>query len=106
MRSSCMDLVRERAVVAKLARFLGRLRQQQRLTADVVAERSDISLDRLCAAELGNGPLRTMELRRLANVLGVPEVLLLAELTFLRRLRHQGAQDQSDGSERVFHEPT
>lgn len=105
MTSSSVGRARERAVVAKLARFLGRLREQQGLAADVVAERSGISLDRLRAAEFGNGPLRTMEFRRLANVLGVPEVLLLAEMALLRRVR-ANTRDQSGDSEQLFHEQT
>lgn len=91
MTSSSVNLTRERAVVAKLARFLGQLRQQEGLAAAIVAERSGISLDRLRAAEAGEGPLRTIELKRLANVLEVPELVLLAEMALLRRVRGQDA---------------
>jgi transcriptional regulator with XRE-family HTH domain len=84
--------------VAKLARFLGQLRQQRGLADTVVAERSGISLDRLRAAEFGDGPLRTIELRRLANVLGVPDILLLAEMALLRKLRPYDAPQKANES--------
>jgi len=103
MTSSAVDLARERAVSAKLARFLAHLRQQRGFSLAAVAKRASIPVKRLCAAQLGKISLRSMELRRFASALGVPEVILLAELALLKRIRPRGSAAR-DGDGKVFRE--
>ena len=104
MTSSPVNIARERAVSAKLARFLAHLRQQRGFALAAVAERASIPVERLCAAELGKITLRSMELRRFASALGVPEIILLAELALLKRIRPRGSGAGWWGE--VFHEQT
>jgi hypothetical protein len=83
--SSSVDTARARAISGKLAEFLARVRRQQGYTIDAVARRPGIAIERLREAEVGKTTLRSLELRRLGNALGVPEIVLLAEVTLLNR---------------------
>lgn len=96
------DVAKERAVAAKLARFLADLRQQRGLDVRTVAERAAISVDRLQAAETGEVTLRSTELRRLANVLAVPEIVLLAELRLLNLEHRPDGLQRTDRSEERY----
>jgi len=98
MTSNSADLAREQAVSAKLARFLAHLRHQQGFAAAAVAERASMPVERLCAAEQGKITLRSMELRRLANALGVPEIILLAEMALLNRIHRPRESRTTDGN--------
>jgi transcriptional regulator with XRE-family HTH domain len=97
---------KERAVAEKLARFLADLREQQHINVAEVAKRAAISLDRLRLAETGQATLSSIELRRLANALGVPEIILLAEFTLLTRIHRARGAQATDGNGEVFHQQT